>query len=77
MFNLGGNATKFTKEGHVSIQADLNRPNNQLILTVTDTGVGIPKDKHEQVFNSFETKQTLRQQESLAEQGLASQSSRT
>ncbi|MEG3696665.1 ATP-binding protein, partial [Vibrio coralliirubri] len=58
MFNLGGNATKFTKEGHVSIQADLNRPNNQLILTVTDTGVGIPKDKHEQVFNSFEQADT-------------------
>ncbi|MGF1851112.1 CHASE3 domain-containing protein [Vibrio satsumensis] len=58
MFNLGGNATKFTKEGHVSIQADLNRPNNQLILTVTDTGVGIPKDKHEQVFHSFEQADT-------------------
>ncbi|UWZ99994.1 CHASE3 domain-containing protein [Vibrio splendidus] len=58
MFNLGGNATKFTKEGHVSIQADLNRPNNQLILTVTDTGIGIPKDKHEQVFNSFEQADT-------------------
>lgn len=58
MFNLGGNATKFTKEGHVSIQADLNRPNNQLILTVTDTGIGIPKDKHEQIFNSFEQADT-------------------
>ncbi|WP_141709725.1 ATP-binding protein, partial [Vibrio splendidus] len=58
MFNLGGNATKFTKEGHVSIQADLNRPNNQLILTVTDTGIGIPKGKHEQIFNSFEQADT-------------------
>ena len=58
MFNLGGNATKFTKEGYVEIQADLNSPNNQLILTVTDTGIGIPKDKHEQVFNSFEQADT-------------------
>ncbi|CAH6850380.1 Phosphorelay protein LuxU [Vibrio chagasii] len=58
LFNLGGNATKFTKEGHVSIQAELNRPNNQLIISVTDTGVGIPKDKHEQVFNSFEQADT-------------------
>jgi signal transduction histidine kinase/CheY-like chemotaxis protein len=58
MYNLGGNATKFTKEGHVSIQADLNRPNNQLIISVTDTGIGIPKDKHEQVFNSFEQADT-------------------
>ncbi|MFA0231405.1 ATP-binding protein, partial [Vibrio sp. 10N.261.45.A7] len=58
MFNLGGNATKFTKEGHVAIQADLNRANNQLTLTVTDTGIGIPKEKHEQVFNSFEQADT-------------------
>ncbi|MEZ9417317.1 sensor histidine kinase, partial [Vibrio sp. 10N.286.49.E1] len=58
MFNLGGNATKFTKEGHVVIQAELNRSNNQLTLTVTDTGIGIPKDKHEQVFNSFEQADT-------------------
>lgn len=58
LYNLGGNATKFTKEGHVAIQAELNRPNNQLTLTVTDTGVGIPKNKHEQVFNSFEQADT-------------------
>ncbi|MEZ9656612.1 CHASE3 domain-containing protein [Vibrio splendidus] len=58
MFNLGGNATKFTKEGHVVIQAELNRSNNQITLTVTDTGIGIPKDKHEQVFNSFEQADT-------------------
>lgn len=58
MFNLGGNAAKFTKEGHVAIQADINRSDNQLTLTVTDTGIGIPKDKHEQVFNSFEQADT-------------------
>lgn len=58
MFNLGGNAAKFTKEGHVAIQADINRSDNQLALTVTDTGIGIPKDKHEQVFNSFEQADT-------------------
>ncbi|MGI9887023.1 CHASE3 domain-containing protein [Vibrio chagasii] len=58
MFNLGGNAAKFTKEGHVAIQADINRSDNQLTLTVTDTGIGIPKDKHKQVFNSFEQADT-------------------
>lgn len=58
MFNLGGNATKFTKEGHVAIQADINQPNNQLTLTVTDTGIGIPTEKHEQIFNSFEQADT-------------------
>lgn len=54
LFNLGGNATKFTNEGHVLIQAELNQPMNELLLTVTDTGVGIPQDKHQHIFNSFE-----------------------
>ncbi|MCG9555811.1 CHASE3 domain-containing protein [Vibrio sp. Isolate31] len=58
LFNLGGNATKFTKEGHVAIQADINRSDSQLTLTVTDTGIGIPKEKHEQIFNSFEQADT-------------------
>ena len=58
LFNLGGNATKFTNDGHVLIQAALNKQEGRLLLTVTDTGIGIPKDKHQHVFNSFEQADT-------------------
>ncbi|PMH76701.1 CHASE3 domain-containing protein [Vibrio cyclitrophicus] len=54
LFNLGGNAVKFTNEGHVFFQLALNHQDNKLLLTITDTGVGIPKDKHQHIFNSFE-----------------------
>ncbi len=58
LFNLGGNATKFTNDGHVLIQSALNKQESRLLLTVTDTGIGIPKDKHQHVFNSFEQADT-------------------
>jgi len=54
LFNLGGNATKFTNDGHVLIKADLDKATSELILTVTDTGIGIPEEKHAHIFNSFE-----------------------
>ena len=58
LFNLGGNASKFTNEGHILIQARLDQAKAQLELTVTDTGIGIPHDKHEHIFNSFEQADT-------------------
>ncbi|MGR5557687.1 CHASE3 domain-containing protein [Vibrio fortis] len=58
LFNLGGNATKFTNEGHVLIQATLNQATSKLVLTVTDSGIGIPKEKHTHIFNSFEQADT-------------------
>lgn len=58
LFNLGGNATKFTNEGHVLIQATLNQATSELVLTVTDSGIGIPKEKHAHIFNSFEQADT-------------------
>lgn len=55
MFNLAGNAIKFTPHGQITIQAkiDHSTPKN-LILSVTDTGVGVPHDKHDAIFSSFE-----------------------
>jgi signal transduction histidine kinase len=50
--NLIGNAIKYTNQG--SIQVDV-RPlaNNMVALTVTDTGIGIPTDKLEAIFQPF------------------------
>jgi two-component system, sensor histidine kinase ChiS len=61
LYNLIGNAIKFTESGTVEISAELladsarsSMPNSQLAITVSDTGIGIPEDKLEQIFESFE-----------------------
>lgn len=55
--NLVGNAIKFTDTGEVVVRGSLTqdallRP--QLHLSVTDTGPGIPPDKHTAIFESFQ-----------------------
>jgi PAS domain S-box-containing protein len=54
--NLLSNALKFTIHGSISvIIKELSRTSNQskMEFTVTDTGIGIPKDKHFLIFESF------------------------
>ncbi|MCB0737715.1 MAG: response regulator [Bacteroidetes bacterium] len=54
--NLVGNAVKFTKEGSVTIQL-LQKKHHENVSTiefkVIDTGIGIPKDQQEKVFEKF------------------------
>src|SRR5690606_21598635 len=47
------NAHKFTPEGG-SIHVKAERMNTQLIIEVRDTGIGIPPDKIQAVFDPFE-----------------------
>ena len=60
LYNLIGNAIKFTESGRVEISAELvtgnaqSLPNSQLAITVSDTGIGIGEDKLERIFESFE-----------------------
>ena len=51
--NLLGNAFKFTKEGSVifTISADIEKQKGQ--ITVKDTGIGIPKEKQQMIFERF------------------------
>ncbi len=51
--NLVNNAVKFTKSGSVIIQASINLEINKLFLSVSDTGIGIPEDKLEIIFEEF------------------------
>ena len=51
LMNLAGNALKFTHEGRVEIRVDLE--GDVLHYRVTDTGIGIPENRLEQVFGAF------------------------
>ncbi|WP_315068914.1 PAS domain-containing sensor histidine kinase [uncultured Clostridium sp.] len=54
MLNLLSNAIKFTDEGGtVSVSLDENIDTNSIIIEVSDTGIGIPKDKQNLIFERF------------------------
>jgi signal transduction histidine kinase/CheY-like chemotaxis protein len=55
--NLGANAVKFTKEGSVKIHVFLAHKIGQdahIKFKITDTGIGIPSNRLESIFESFE-----------------------
>jgi len=56
MTNLVGNALKFTHFGHVlvDISGEEHADQVDLLIRIEDTGIGIPADKLDQVFNKFE-----------------------
>jgi signal transduction histidine kinase len=55
VFNLLSNAIKFTERGGVTLRAVAGGEGSasRLRLTVADTGIGIPPEKFEEVFESF------------------------
>jgi len=56
LFNLTGNAVKFTHEGGIRIEAAISYNVGSafnLDITVKDTGIGIPEDKLQLVFQKF------------------------
>ncbi len=55
LINLVGNAIKFTECGAVRVAAriDESGSESQLVVAVTDTGIGIPEDKQTAVFEAF------------------------
>lgn len=56
MLNLVSNALKFTSQGEVKITVDALQKNNNKIdlkIQVADTGIGIPKDQQQVIFESF------------------------
>ncbi|EQD51452.1 multi-sensor hybrid histidine kinase, partial [mine drainage metagenome] len=56
LVNLLTNAIKFTEKGHVIIRIRRD-PHDEdpgaLLLSVTDTGIGIPPERHQAIFESF------------------------
>ena len=56
LINLVGNAIKFTDQGKVLIHTQLESQDDkaiQLKFSVSDTGIGISKDKLQHIFNMF------------------------
>lgn len=52
MTNLIGNAIKFTpQQGKVTVKAEAN--NNHVLISITDTGIGIAPDELEHIFGKF------------------------
>jgi CheY-like chemotaxis protein len=53
LLNLVSNAVKFTPDGgSVSVRA--RRDETDLVITVTDTGIGVPTEDRERIFESFQ-----------------------
>jgi PAS domain S-box-containing protein len=52
LYNLVSNALKFTAEGGVKVA--VGRRRERLTITVSDTGIGIPRDKLAALFQKFE-----------------------
>ncbi|MUK50844.1 aerobic respiration two-component sensor histidine kinase ArcB [Aliivibrio fischeri] len=55
LWNLVGNATKFTKEGGVvmSVSADIHQDSAEITFEIEDTGIGIPEEELENVFAMY------------------------
>ncbi len=54
--NLINNAIKFTEQGHIALECtEISRDETTAVLefSVTDTGIGISRDKQNQIFNPF------------------------
>ena len=52
--NLVGNALKFTPAGgRVEVEARPDRAGSDLLVTVSDTGIGIPEDQQARIFDKF------------------------
>jgi len=57
LINLMGNASKFTESGEIELNIKMvGRQSDKLTIgfAIRDTGIGIPKDKHERIFYAFQ-----------------------
>ena len=61
LINLLTNAEKNTTEGSITLHCSLLENPGQLTFIVTDTGIGIPKDKMDEIFERFKKLDNFKQ----------------
>ena len=56
LYNLIGNAIKFTNEGSISLEVESTVKNNstEFLFRINDSGIGISEDDLKRIFNEFE-----------------------
>lgn len=59
--NLITNAIKYTEQGEVHFSAQIDRSRQMLRVQVRDTGIGIPLEEQDRIFEAFERSQNVRQ----------------
>lgn len=47
-------SAKFTRSGSITVSGGLSKDGSCIFLSVADTGLGIPRDKFDQIFGAFE-----------------------
>jgi signal transduction histidine kinase/CheY-like chemotaxis protein/HPt (histidine-containing phosphotransfer) domain-containing protein len=55
IYNLLNNSIKFTERGSISLEFEAHQENEMLamLIRVTDTGIGIPEEKQQEIFEEF------------------------
>jgi PAS domain S-box-containing protein len=59
LINLIGNALKFTESGEVVVRIDVDDDSVPRLLSVRDTGIGIPQHRLDAIFNVFEQAESM------------------
>ena len=52
--NLLKNAVKFTNKGQITLKVTLDEPKGLILFAVIDTGIGVPEEARERIFEHFE-----------------------
>ena len=53
LINLLTNAARFTDRGEVTVRAAYDEPKQEIVVSVADTGVGIPAEERTRIFDAF------------------------
>jgi signal transduction histidine kinase len=54
--NIINNSIKFTENGTIKVKTLINKKSDELLVTISDTGLGIPEDILQNIFGKFVTK---------------------